>query len=108
MAQNSVKALLLHSVLSSTVTTSYAPLNGTGFTQAPFLIRINNASSMGITISYDGVNDHEFIPANTVFQLNAQTNAQPNAQTALFPKFTIVYVKGTAGTGNIYLSGYYV
>jgi hypothetical protein len=108
MAQNSVKPFVLSSVLSSTVTALYAPLNGTGFIQAPFFIRINNASSMGITISYDGVNDHEFIPSGTIFQLNAQTNAQPNAQTALFPKFTIVYVKGTAGTGNIYLSGYYV
>lgn len=108
MAQNSVKPFTLSSVLSSTVTSLYAPLNGTGFIQAPFFIRINNASSMGITISYDGVNDHEFLSAGTVFDLNSQTNSQPSAQVALFPKNTIVYIKGTAGTGNIYLSGYYV
>ena len=108
MAQNSVKPLVLSSVLSSTVTSLYAPLNGTGFAQAPFFIRIINASSAAITISYNGVNDHEFIPANSVFELASQTNSQPNAQVALFPKFTVVYIKGTAGTGNIYLSGYYV
>jgi hypothetical protein len=108
MAQNSVKPFLLSNILSSTVTAFYAPLNGTGFSQAPFFIRIVNNSTMAVTISYDGVNDHEFIPSNTVFELNSQTNAQPNAHIALFPKYTIVYIKGAAGTGNIYLSGYYV
>ena len=108
MAQNSVKSFVLSSVLSSTVTALYAPLNGTGFIQAPFFIRIINASNMAITLSYNGDDDNEFIPANSVFELSSQTNAQPNANVALFPKNTIVYIKGTAGTGTIYLSGYYV
>jgi hypothetical protein len=108
MAQNSVKPFILSTVLSSTVTALYAPLNGTGFLQAPFFIRINNASTMAITISYNGVDDHEFIPANSIFELPSQTNSQPGAHIALFPKNTIVYIKGTAGTGSIYLSGYYV
>jgi hypothetical protein len=108
MAQNSVKAFLLSSVLSSAVTGLYTALNGTGFPQAPFFIRIINASSNAITISYNGIDDNEFIPANSVFELPSQTNSQPNAQVALFPKYTIVYIKGTAGTGNVYLSGYYV
>jgi hypothetical protein len=108
MAQNSVKPFPLSNVLSSTVTSIYAPLNGTGFVEAPFFIRIINASTMAITVSYDGINDHEFLAANTVFELPSQTNSQPNAQIALFPKYTVVYIKGTAGTGSIYLSGYYV
>jgi hypothetical protein len=108
MAQNSVKPFILSSMLSSAITALYAPLNGTGFIQAPFFIRINNASSQAITISYDGINDHEFLSSGTFFELPSQTNSQPNAQVALFPKNTIVYIKGTAGTGNIYLSGYYV
>ncbi len=108
MAQNSVKSFVLSSVLSSSVTTLYAPLNSSGFTHTPFFIRIINASSVAITVSYDGINDNEFIPANSVFELPSQTNSQPNAQVALFSKGTVVYVKGTAGTGNIYLSGYYV
>jgi len=108
MAQNSVKPFILSSILSSTVTGLYAPLNGTGFLQAPFFIRIVNASSMPITVSYNGIDDNEFIAANSVFDLNSQTNSQPNAQVALFSKNTIVYIKGTAGTGSIYLSGYYV
>ena len=108
MAQNSVKPFILSSILSSTLTGLYAPLNGTGFLQAPFFIRIVNSGSLAVTISYNGVDDHEFIPAGTIFELNSQTNSQPNAQVALFSKGTIVYIKGVAGTGSIYLSGYYV
>jgi hypothetical protein len=108
MAQNSVKPLVLSSILSSAVTALYAPLNGTGFSQAPFFIRIINNSKTDVTISYNGVDDHEYIPAFTVFELPSQTNAQPNAQIALFPKNTIVYIKGVASLGTIYLSGYYV
>lgn len=108
MAQNSVKPLPLSNIASSTVTGSYKPINAGGFLHAPFFIRINNASSMAITVSYDGVHDHEYIAANSVFELPSQTNSQPNAHVALFPKYTVVYVKGTAGTGNVYLSGYYV
>ena len=108
MAQNSVKPLALSSILSSTVTAIYTPLNGTGFSKAPFFIRINNASSVAIAISYDGITDHEFLAANSVFELSSQTNSQPNSGVALFPKNTIVYIKGTTGTGSIYLSGYYV
>jgi len=108
MAQNSVKPFVLSSILSSGVTSIYAPINSAGFVQAPFFIRINNASSAAITVSYNGVNDHEFIPANSIFELPSQANSQPGAYIALLPKHTIVYVKGTAGTGNIYLSGYYV
>ncbi len=108
MAQNSVKPFILSSMLSSAITTNYAALNGTGFSQAPFFIRINNASNTAITVSYNGVDDHEFIAANTVFELPSQANSQPGAQVALFPKKTIVYIKGATGTGNIYLSGYYV
>ena len=108
MAQNSVKPFTLSTVASAALTTVYAPLNGTGFIQSPFFIRIINAGSTAITVSYNGVDDHEYLPANTIFELPSQANAQPGAHVALFPKRTVVYIKGTAGTGTIYLSGYYV
>lgn len=108
MAQDSVKPLLLKSKASSTVTGTYAAINALGFEHSPFLIRINNASNQGITVSYDGINDHEFVLSNDFVEIPSQANAQPNARVALFPKNTVVYVKGTAGAGTIYLSGYYV
>lgn len=108
MAQNSVKAFPLSSLASASVTGTYAALNATGFPESPFFFRIVNASNMAITVSYDGVTDNEVVLANSVFPLESQTNSQPNAHVALFSKFTVVYIKGTAGTGTVYLSGYYV
>lgn len=108
MAQNSVKPLLLTNISSAAVTGAYAAINATGFEQAPFLIRIINHSDKDITVSYNGIDDHEFVLTGTVFELASQTNSQPGAHMALLPKRTVVYVKGTAGTGTIYLSGYYV
>ena len=107
--QNKVLPIPLSSIDSSTFTGAYQLLSAAGGLPNPcIMLHIANNSTVGITVSYDGVNNHEFIPANSVFELPSQTNSQPGAHIALFPKFTIVYVKGTAGTGNIYLSGYYV
>lgn len=108
MAQDSVKALVLTSIASSTITGSYAAINTNGFEAAPFLIRIMNASNKDVTVSFDGVNDHDYVLAASTDMLPVQANSQPKAYLALFKKGTVVYVKGTAGTGNIFLSGFYV
>lgn len=107
MATNRVQAIPLTSIASSTVSGTYQAINANGLSEACFMIRINNDSNKDITVSYDGSTDHEFIIASDFLQVDAQNNARPNNFIALFPKGMIVYVKGTAGTGNIYLSGYY-
>jgi len=109
MAQNSVKPFQLTTILSSTmILNTFQAINPDGFEEAPFFIRVTNGSTMPVVISFDGINDHEFILSETAFDLPSQTNSQPNAQVALFPKLTVVYARGTAGTGNVTLSGYYV
>jgi hypothetical protein len=108
MAQNSVKALVLATFSSASVTGSYQAINSSGFAHPVFFLRIVNDSNKAITISYDGINDNEYIAANTTFELPSQTNSLPNAKVAQFNARTIVYLKGTAGAGTIALSGYYV
>jgi hypothetical protein len=105
--QNRIQAIPLTNIASSTLTTSYMPINTGGLSNACCILRINSTSSTPVTISYDGVNDHEFLLNGTYFTINAQTNSQPQTNIANFPKGMVVYAKGTAGTGNIYLSGYY-
>ncbi len=105
--QNNVKALELSSLASSSVTGSYQALNGTGLEEACFLLRLINDSNQDVTVSYDGTTDHEFVPSGQTFQFPIQTNSSPQNQQALMPKGTVVYVKGTAGTGSVYLAGYY-
>lgn len=108
MAQNTVKTVGLSLIAGSALSGTYQSMNPGGLPHACFLIRIVNDSDNRIFISFDGVNNDEYLAAGTSFDLNSQTNAQPGALYALVPKYTQVYVKGTSGTGNVTLSGYYV
>jgi len=106
MAKNSVKAETMIAFLSSTITGTYQLI--TTLSNACFLVRIINASTEDITISYDGTTNNEYVIAGTVAQLPFQSNSQPAAMVALMAQGTPFYVKGTAGTGDIYIVGYYV
>lgn len=108
MAQNSVKALPLSTFSSASITSSYQLVNGTGFLAPVFLIHIVNDSTTAITISYDGTTDNEYVRAGSDLVIPSQSNSQPNAHYSLWSSYTKVYVKGTAGTGTIAISGYYV
>lgn len=108
--KNSVKAVTLSTFDSSTLqVNTYLPINATGFSHSCFLIVITNASNTAVIISDDTDNDEGqgFIPANTTLQLNFQTNAMPNTSYANIAKGVVLFAKGTAGIGNVYLSGWY-
>jgi hypothetical protein len=105
--KNSVQAIPLSSIASSTVSGSYQAINSGGLPNPCFLIRITNGSNMAVTISYDGSTDQEYLAAGAILQLSLQANSQPSNFVTNMSKGTIVYVKGTAGTGSVYLSGYY-
>lgn len=107
MAKNSVQAIPLTNIASSTLSSSYQAINATGLPFPCFMIRLNSTSSTPVTVSFDGINDHEFLLNGTFVNLNFQTNSRPSNDVAYMKAGTVVWVKGTAGTGNIYLSGYY-
>lgn len=102
---NTIRAVALASFASSSLSGSFQAL--TALPNACFMIRIYNGSSTDITISYDGSTSNEYIKAGDSVLLMGQTNAQPTTNIANFPAGFTVWVKGTAGTGNVYLSGYY-
>lgn len=95
---------------SSTLTTSYATLNTTGFGDDIKILKIYNGSTVGFDISYDGVTDHDYFPAGATIIIDLQTNHSDNsaygAGTLYGRKGQIIFGKGTAGTGNLYISGY--
>jgi len=105
--KNSVQAIVLTSIDSATFTGAYQAVNTSGLDKNCFMIRIINNSTHDVTVSYDGTHDHDFVPHGTVAQISFQTNAQPNNFTANLAKGTVVYVKGTAGAGLVYLAGYF-
>lgn len=106
--KNSIAAIQLTTFNAAALMVGvYQAINPNGLDNQCIILRINNASNVGITISYDGVTDHELLPAAQVLQLDAQTNALPKTNNCCFKRGTIVYIKGAAGVGTIALSGYF-
>lgn len=108
MAKNVVKAIQLSSIDSATFTGSYQAINSSGISNACFALAIINNSNVDITMSLDGVTDHDFIPDNSTRAISSQQDAIPNNNVALFKKGQVIYVKGAAGIGSVYVAGYYV
>lgn len=108
MSKDSIKPLLITSVNSNTLGLgAYAVINADGLDGPCFLIKVTNASSEPIFVSYDGVNDHDVLLDDAEFNVDFQNNSRPGNKVALLPKGTRIYVRGNAGQGFIYLSGWY-
>ena len=85
----------------------YAPFNAAGLEGSLSFIRVTNDSNTDVYLSYDNIHDHEFIPAGKTIQVCFQANSILASQVSLLRKHTVVYLRGNAGVGYIYLSGYY-
>ncbi len=105
MSKNIVTAQALSSLNSTGFNGSYQKL-GT-LTKASLFMRIVNNSAVDITVSYDGVNDHDFVQTLSRFDFNVQSNAGATNFAAFLPQGTNVYVKGSMSTGLVYLASYY-
>jgi hypothetical protein len=104
---NFVLPITILSIDASTVTRSYQKWGV--LPKSCFFIRIVNDSNQAMQISWDGTNDNEYIAPNSFFELNVQTNSQPNSFVSLVRTGTIFFIRSqTAGaTGTVTLSGYY-
>ena len=90
------------SIDSATFTGSYQALGGPLLHPAS-LIKLVNNSTVLVDISIDGVNDHDVAPG-TSFWLYDVTSDSPFESGSIFvSKGTQYYVKGSAGTGLVYL-----
>lgn len=104
---NSAHPIPLSSIDSATLIANYQLISAAaGIPNPVFFLKIVNNSNVPVTVSYDGVNDHDVVRANTDAPINYQSNNQPQNHVALLPQFTKVYVKGNAGIGLVYLSGW--
>ena len=105
--KNIIKAIPLTSINSATFTGAYQAINPLGLPNACTFIKIVNNSTVDVTVSYDGTNDHDFIQTNSAVQFPFQANAQPSNWAAILAQGTIIYVKGAAGANSVYLVGYF-
>lgn len=90
---------------SSTFTGSYQTL-GSALDNPCRIIKITNDSDQDILISWDGTNDHEYIPASSFLLLDFSSNRAGQSLLAV-AEGTQFYVQGSSGTGSVYLSSYY-
>ena len=93
-------------IASGDITNAFQPINVDGFTLPCGIIKITNNSDISVIISYDGVNEHDYI--------RKATSVEIRFPTCLFngelKKYTIVYVKlspfgAKLPIGSIYISG---
>lgn len=94
---------------TASMTGSYQAINGSGFSDDIKIFIFYNGGTQGIDISYDGVTDHDFWPAGATRIVDLQTNHQNTASdasgTLYGRKGQMIWGKGTAGTGNVYIMG---
>lgn len=106
--KNKVLPIPLSSIDSATFTGAYQLLSAAaGIPNPCIMLHIANHSNVAVTISYDGITDHDFLLAEHERELNFQTNASPQNYAAALAQGTKIYVKAAAGAGLIYLSGFY-
>lgn len=105
---NAVAAIPIATFDSATLSGTFQSF--TALASACFLIHVNNTSDVAVVLSWDGgAHSHEVVLAGHDLYLNFQNNSQPNNFNAKMATGTKVYIKQVtaAGTGNIYLTGYY-
>lgn len=72
-----------------------------------YILKLVNNSTVLLTISLDGVQDIDVAPANS-FWLYDESKVGNGGQYPAVPKGTTVYIKGTGGTGSVYLVSQYI
>ena len=89
------------SLSSASMTASYQAI-GVPLASAASIVKVVNDTTQDITISIDGSTDHDFIPAGSFFLYDVSSDT-PGSTAVFMPQGTKYFVKGTAGTGSVYL-----
>lgn len=96
----------LRSLAAASIGATYTNGNiGTPFAHPVRLLKIINNTNADLIISYDGVNDNDFVPANGFCLYDGNTNKNLPDSRWIFQPNTTVYARstGTPSTGSIYV-----
>ena|SRR6185436_19980657 len=91
----------IRSIDSATFTGAYQAV-GTALTRPIRLIKFVNDSSVPVTVSWDGLLDNDYIPANS-FALYDMTSNEVKDDGWFIQIGTQFYVKGAAGVRSFYI-----
>jgi len=107
MAKDFIVPIEMQSIDASTIGAGAYLAVGDPLEGALSSIRITNASNTPVIISFDGITDHIYIRATDSYNEYFQIGSTPNNNVAKLKRYTTVYIRGTAGVGLVYVSGYY-
>jgi hypothetical protein len=96
---------VLRKIDSASFSGSYQAL-GSPLTFAAAITKLVNASNTLVTVSVDGVHDHDILPSGS-YSVYDET-ANHNYDYSSLAKGTQYYVKGSAGLGFVYLVCQYI
>lgn len=94
----------LRSLDSATLAGSYAAVGGP-LLHPSYILKLVNNSNVLVTISIDGLTDVDVAPAGS-FWVYDEDEGNPSHESV--PAGTQIFVKGSAGTGLIYVVSKYI
>lgn len=106
MYTNRIQWETLRSIDSATFDGTYKAL-GTPLSYPSYICKLVNNSNVLVTVSIDGATDIDVAPANSFWLYDESKVGMSSAFPAL-PAGTQFYVKGSAGTGLVYLVSQYI
>lgn len=108
---NAFQAIPAASFDLTTLTGSFQALNGTGFASPIKMLKIYNGSAVGVDISYDGVNKHDYWPPGGTLILDLQANHRSEGNTSAGilngRQGQIIYGRTTSTATQLQIAGYY-
>ena len=108
---SSFQCMLATSFDPAALTGTFAPLNGTGFSTDIKILKIYNPSTtIGIDISYDGVNKHDYWPPGATLIIDLQANHADNsaygAGTLYGRQGQIIWGRTSSTSSQLQIAGY--
>lgn len=96
----------LRSLAFGSISGTYAKL-GTALTNPSRILYFFNTTDVTVTFSFDGSTDHFIIPTESGFVLDVSSNRSEQSGIIFVAQNTQIYVKGSPGSGSVYLTSFY-
>lgn len=93
----------LRTKASSAVSGTYSTI-GTPLVYPAFILKIYNGSTEDVIVSVDGTTDMDVVPTSSsvIYKIDNESGLESISMGTQF------YLKGTTGTGNIYITSIYI
>lgn len=92
----------LRSIDSATFTGSYQAL-GAPLAHPASLVKLVNNSTVLVTVSVNGSDDYDVAPSGSFWLYDVTSDSPHETESVYYEQGRQYYVKGSAGTGSVYL-----